>query len=51
MGIDTLYHVIRDVEQFNPHQTPLDVLDKNLERIYTVLSRVVADLENEKRGH
>jgi len=51
MGIDALYHVIRDIEQFNPHQTPLDVLDKNLERIYTVLSRVVSELKNEKRGH
>ena len=44
MGIESLYHVVRDVEQFNPHQTPLDDLDFNLTRMYTVLSKVIEDL-------
>lgn len=45
MGIDSLYHVIRDVEQFNPRQTPMDELDARLSEIYTTLNVVVDELK------
>lgn len=44
MGIDSLYHVIRDVEQFNPRQTPMDELDALLSEIYTTLNVVIDEL-------
>jgi PAS domain S-box-containing protein len=45
MKVDTLYHIIRDIEQYNEHDTPIAILDDKLEVTYQVLEQILSDLE------
>lgn len=47
MKVDTLYHIIRDIEQYNEHDTPVAILDDKLEVTYQILEQILDDLKKE----